>query len=237
MKTLLVMSGKGGVGKTTLSTNIAQQLAKTENQVGILDADIHGPNVLELLGVKNPEIFSENNKLIPIKVNNNLKAVSIAALIEESAATIWRGPMKHKFIKQLIEDVDWEKLDYLIVDFPPGTGDEHISAVQLLKNISGTIIISTPQNISLADVKRSIDFCKKMNVPIIGIIENMSGEIFGEGSVKTFCEGENINFLGTIPLDKEIATAGEEGKPFFEKEKLKKNFSKIISKILEKVKK
>ena len=230
------MSGKGGVGKTTISTNIARYLESTGYSVGIMDADLHGPNVLEMLGAKHEQMFSVNNELIPIEINENLKAASISALIDEKDATIWRGPLKHKFIKELIEDVKWGELDYLIVDFPPGTGDEHLSAAQTLKNITGVVIVSTPQSIALSDVKRSIDFCKKLNLPIIGAIENMSGLIFGEGKVEPFCKKEKIDFLGIIKLEKEIADANEKGKPFFTNIKITNTFNKIMMNILTKVK-
>jgi Mrp family chromosome partitioning ATPase len=232
MKTFLVMSGKGGVGKTTISTNIAQYLATKGSKVGIMDADIHGPNVLELLGAKHEEMFNINGKLSPIDINSNLKAISISGMTDGSQAIIWRGPMKHQFIKKMIDDVDWGEIDFLIVDFPPGTGDEHLTAVQTLKDITGAIIISTPQSISLSDVKRGLDFCRKLNVPIIGAIENMSGDVFGENRVEPFCKKEDIQFLGKIPLKKEITNFCEKGKPFFEEKDLKKNFSDIMTKIL-----
>ena len=237
MKTILVMSGKGGVGKTTIATNIAQYLAEQGNKTGLLDVDIHGPNVLKLLGIPNAEIYSQQGKMIPIQYNENLKVVSIAAIMDEALATIWRGPVKHKVIQQLIQEVHWGDLDYLILDFPPGTGDEHISAVQLLKEITGTIIISTPQSMALADVRRGIDFCKKMNVPILGAVENMSGNIFGTNKVEPFCKKEKIDFLGTISLQKEIASCEEKGKLFYKEknETIQKEFEQLMKNIISKV--
>ncbi len=209
------MSGKGGVGKTTITVNIAQALVNKNYSVGILDADIHGPNVLKLLGFQGLKMEFRENKIIPFSVSPKLKIASISGFTDDNTAVIWRGPMKHNAIKQLSIDADWGTLNYLLVDFPPGTGDEHISAAQLMKNVEGAILISTPQQVSIMDVVRSIDFCKKMNITILGIVENMSGGIFGEGTVKNICKENNVPFLGVLPLCKEVVLSGEEGKSFF----------------------
>ncbi len=232
-KTLLVMSGKGGVGKTTIAVNIAYKLSKEGNSVGILDADIHGPNVLKILGSKGT--FSiEDKKIMPIKVQD-IKVVSMAGIIDEESAVIWRGPMKHNALKQFIQDVEWGDLDYLIVDFPPGTGDELLSAAQLLKDISGAVIVSTPQSVSLLDMMRSVDFCKKMNIPIIGLIENMSGNIFGKGTVKEICSKNNLQYLGSLPLSEKAVRSSEEGKSFmnYDDKELIDSFENIIKNIKE----
>jgi len=238
-KTLLVLSGKGGVGKSTVVVNLSSLLAEKGNMVGVLDADIHGPNVLELLHLSGRRIESENGKIKPIEAGPNLRVASIAGFIDDDSAVIWRGPMKHKAIKQLIEDVNWGKLDYLVVDFPPGTGDEHISAAQLLKDISGAVIVTTPQHVSMLDMKRAVDFCRKMNIRIIGIIENMSGGVFGHGTVEQFCKTSGLNFLGSLSLSSEIVMSGEEGKPFYiyNNKKLNEEFNSIAENILHGIRK
>lgn len=236
-KTLLVMSGKGGVGKTTIAVNISYFLSNKGKVVGILDADIHGPNVLKLTGTNKEKMGVQNGKMIPIYINPSLKAASIAGLIDDNSAVIWRGPMKHKALKQFIEDVNWGNIDYLIVDFPPGTGDELISVVQLLKDVSGLIIVSTPQEVSILDAMRAVDFSKKMNVPIIGLIENMSGEVFGGGTIKKVCKKYNLNFLGSLPLSKDVVLSSDKGKPFYLYNKeLNKKFNLIIKNILKRIK-
>ncbi|MGV8163116.1 MAG: Mrp/NBP35 family ATP-binding protein [Candidatus Nanoarchaeia archaeon] len=232
-KTILVMSGKGGVGKTTIAVNIAYSLFNKGSTVGILDVDIHGPNVLKLLGVQGSKIEIREDIIIPISIYPKFKVASVAGFVDDDLAVIWRGPMKHAAIKQLVEDVDWGELDYLVVDFPPGTGDEHISAAQLIKDVAGAVILSTPQQVSILDVMRSVDFCKKMKIPIIGLMENMSGGIFGEGTVKEVCIKNNLNYLGSLPLCVEVVKSGEEGKPFSEyaNEELKRQFESLISNI------
>jgi len=234
-KTILIMSGKGGVGKTTLAINISQALVNAGYAVGILDADIHGPNVLKLLGYSELKMEMIENRIIPLSISPKFKIASIAGFTEDNSAIIWRGPMKHTAIKQLALDVDWGELDYLIVDFPPGTGDEHISAAQLIKDIAGAVVVSTPQQVAIMDVMRSVDFCKQMKIPIIGLIENMSGGLFGEGTVEKVCKNNGLTFLGTLPLCVEIVKSGEEGKPFLEydNEDLNNKFKLIIGKILE----
>lgn len=154
------------------------------------------------MGENSKKMGIQKNKLIPVFIPPSLKIASIGGLANGDSAVIWRGPLKHKALKQFIEDVNWGKLDYLIVDFPPGTGDELISVVQLLGNVFGAVIVSTPQQVSILDMKKAIEFCKKMNVPILGLIENMSGNIFGKGTIKTLCKNEQLNFLGSISLKK-----------------------------------
>jgi len=238
-KTILVMSGKGGVGKTTIAINLAHFLFDKGKSIGILDADIHGPNVFKLLGYSGLKMEMREDKIVPLSINPNFKIASIAGFTDDDSAVIWRGPMKHNAIKQLALDVEWGDLDYLVVDFPPGTGDEHISAAQLIKDIVGAIIISTPQQVSIMDVMRSVDFCKKMNLPIIGLIENMSEGIFGKGTVEKVCKKNNLNFLGALPLCAEIVKSGEEGKPFSEynNKELNNKFRLIIENVLRGVKK
>lgn len=236
-KTILVMSGKGGVGKTTISVNLSYFLYKKKFNVGLLDVDIHGPNVLKMLGQNNVSLKIKDDKLQPFIFDSNFKIASIAGFIDDDSAIIWRGPKKHSAIKQLSHDVNWGKLNYLIVDFPPGSGDEHISATQLLSDIYGAIIVSTPQKVSLMDMDRSIDFCEKMNIPIIGAIENMSGGIFGSDSVKPRCDKKMIDFLGKINLSETITNSSETGESFLEKEnsKLNQNFKNIVDNIIKKI--
>ena len=173
-------------------------------------------------------------RIAPIVLDPRLKVASIAGIVEDGSAIIWRGPMKHSAIKQLANDVEWGELDYLVVDFPPGTGDEHISASQLIKGIAGAIIVSTPQQVSLMDAMRSVDFCNRMGIPVIGMVENMSGGIFGGGTVERLCRNKNLNFLGALPLCRVIVQSGEEGKPFSEYKNagLDRAFGAIMEKIL-----
>ena len=229
----LVMSGKGGVGKTTVAVNLAYALAQKNFKTGLLDVDIHGPNAPKMLNLEDEQVFMEDEKMVPIKVNDNLKVMSIAFLSKKESAVIWRGPMKHNIIRQFIEDVGWGELDYLIIDFPPGTGDEAISISQLLKDITGSIIVSTPQQVALLDVIKSIDFSRKVSIPVIGLIENMAGEVFGKGSVRDLADKEKINFLGSLKLDRKIMESGDKGKPFVIDKSL--NATKLFNDIVEKI--
>jgi ATP-binding protein involved in chromosome partitioning len=232
---LLVMSGKGGVGKTTIAVNLAYALASKGLHVGLLDVDIHGPNVPKMLDLENKRLASINNKILPIKVNDYLSVMSMAFLLQDKEdSVIWRGPMKHNVIKQFVEDVEWGELDYLIIDFPPGTGDEAISVFQILKNITGSIIVSTPQQVSLLDVTKSIDFSRKVNIPIVGLIENMAGEVFGKGSVKSLADSKGISFLGSLELSNEISKSGDSGKPFviYSAVNITKSFEEITENVI-----
>jgi len=229
------MSGKGGVGKTTIAVNLAYALASKKNKVGLLDVDIHGPNVPKMLNIEDKKIISIKNKILPIKVNDHLSVMSMAFLLQNKEdSVIWRGPMKHNIIKQFVEDVEWGDLDYLIIDFPPGTGDEAITISQILKNITGSIIVSTPQKVSLLDVTKSIDFSRKVKIPIIGLIENMAGDIFGKGDVKNLADSKELSFLGSLELSNEVPKSGDSGKPFVIDPNLNttKSFEKIIEKII-----
>lgn len=211
MKKIYVMSGKGGVGKTTIAANIARYLSK-ESKVGLLDADIHGPNADLMLGVKGNLMYGEDNKIMPFTVNNNLSMVSVGFITGREDAVLWRGPLKHNTIKQFIEDVSWPELEWMIVDLPPGTGDECMSAVQLLgKDDAFAVIVSTPQKVSIADSLRAIDFCNQMELKIGGMIENMSGTIFGSGEIEKICKEKSIEFLGQIEMSADIAKSNEEG--------------------------
>ncbi len=224
------MGGKGGVGKTTIAVNLAYALSKKGFRVGLLDVDIHGPNVPKMLNLEDRELMSKENKIMPVKFSDNLSVVSMAFLLKRTDAVIWRGPMKHNVIKQFLEGVMWSNLDYLVIDFPPGTGDEAISVSQLLKDITGSIIVASPQKVALLDTVKAIDFSKKVNIPIMGLIENMSGEIFGEGGVEDTAKETNIQFLGRLGLDAGIRESGDKGIPFVISNPM--HFNTIVEKIV-----
>ena len=173
---IIVLSGKGGVGKSTVSANLAFALSKKGLSVGLLDSDLHGPSIPKMLGIEEKKAIPNGEGINPVLVNSNLKVMSTAFLLsEKDTPIIWRGPLKMGVIKQFLGDVNWGKLDYLIIDLPPGTGDEPLSISQLIPDNDGAIIVTTPQDVALVSVRKSINFVKKMNYPIIGIIENMSG--------------------------------------------------------------
>ena len=171
----IVMSGKGGVGKTSVSVNLAMGLAGKGYKVGIMDVDLHGPDVPRMLGLKGMLTLNQNQKLIPMSYSENLQAVSVESLTQnKDDAIIWRGPLKHSAIRQFIADVEWGELDFLIIDSPPGTGDEPLTVAQTIKDAKA-IIVTTPQEVALADIRKSINFCKTVKMEIFGLIENMSG--------------------------------------------------------------
>ena len=223
---LIVMSGKGGVGKTSVSVNLAIALAKKGYQVGIMDVDLHGPDVPRMLGLKGEVAASKDMpKLTPMSYSDNLKAISMECFMpNKDDAVIWRGPLKHSAINQFITDIDWGELDFLIVDSPPGTGDEPLSVIQILKKISGVIIVSTPQELAYLDVRKAINFAKKLEIPILGIVENMTEivcphcgqriELFKAGSGEKALKDFNIDLLGRIPFDVQVVQSGDTGKPF-----------------------
>jgi len=218
----IIMSGKGGVGKTSVSVNLAMALAKKGYKVGIMDVDIHGPDVPRMLGIEK-EMLSVNadRKLVPLKYSENLCAVSIESLsVSKDDAIIWRGPVKHSAIRQFIADVEWGELDFLIIDSPPGTGDEPLSVAQVVTD-ARAIIVTTPQEVSLADVRKSINFCKTVQMEIFGLIENMSGfacphcgeaiDMFGTGGGEKTAADFGIHFLGRIPFDPKVVACGDSG--------------------------
>ena len=174
---IIVLSGKGGVGKSTVAVNIAVSLSQRGLKVGLLDIDIHGPSIPKLLGIEDEKLYgSELGKLMPIVYGESMKVISIGFLVGKTDdAVIWRGPLKYGAIMQFLKDVSWGELDYLIIDSPPGTGDEPLSVCQLIENPDGAIVVTTPQDLAVIDVRKSITFCNKLNMPILGVIENMNG--------------------------------------------------------------
>lgn len=224
---ILVMSGKGGVGKSTVATNIAMGLAKRGYQVGLIDVDLHGPDICRMLDLKE-KLFTEKQEkpkqLPPMKYDDNLKVISLEYLMENrDEAIIWRGPLKIQAIRQFIGDIDWGKLDYLVIDAPPGTGDEPLSVAQTIKDVNA-LIVTTPQEVALADVRKSISFCRHLKINILGIVENMSGficphcskpvDIFGTGGGKKVALEYTLRFLGRVPMDPQVVMGGDSGKPY-----------------------
>lgn len=222
----LVMSGKGGVGKTSVSVNMAMALAAKGFQVGLMDVDIHGPDVPRMLGLEGMLDLNGNRKLIPIQYSDKLAAVSLESLIpNKDDAIIWRGPMKHNIIRQFVADVEWGDLDFLIIDSPPGTGDEPLTVAQTISDAKA-IIVTTPQEIALADVRKSINFCKTVGMEIFGIVENMSGftcphcgdtiDLFGAGGGEKTAHAFGVPFLGKIPFDPNVVNCGDTGNSYQE---------------------
>ena len=222
---VLVLSGKGGVGKSTVSVNLAFALSNHGYRVGLLDLDIHGPNIPKMLGIEGHRLTSLGNKIEPVRITGTLSVISMAFLLPDtSTPVIWRGPMKMTAIQQFLEDVDWGPLDYLVVDLPPGTGDEALTIAQLAPNVRGAVIVTTPQDVSTMDSRKAIQFVRKLEINVIGVIENMSGlicphcgeeiDLFGKGGGMKIAEEMNVPFLGSIPLDPEMRKAGDAGTPF-----------------------
>ncbi len=239
---LVVMSGKGGVGKSTVSANLAASLAKeTKSKVGLLDADLHGPNIPKILGLEDGRLGGNEESIDPIELGN-LKVMSIGfTLPSKDSPVVWRGPLKMKAIKQFLNDVNWGELEYLIIDLPPGTGDEPLSIAQQLNDIDGSIVVTTPQDLSLLDSRKAVNFSKKLDLSVLGIVENMSGfvcphcgektEIFKSGGGEKAAKELDEEFLGNIPLDQRIVETGDEGVPFVEaypESDASKSFAKIV---------
>lgn len=224
---LIVMSGKGGVGKTSTCVNLAISLARLGAKVGLVDVDLHGPDVPRMLGFKGVMDLNGQNKLEPMRYNDNLAAVSIESLTQDKdSAIIWRGPVKHSVIQQFIGQVAWGDLDFLLIDAPPGTGDEPLTVAQTVKDAQA-IIVTTPQEVALADVRKSINFCKTVKMKVYGLIENMSGyicphcnnvlDLFGSGGGEKTAQTMGIEFLGKVPFDPQMVTCGDDGVAFQDK--------------------
>jgi Mrp family chromosome partitioning ATPase len=220
---ILVMSGKGGVGKSSTAVNLALALAIQEQAVGLLDIDIHGPSIPKMLGVARAVTLMDGESLLPVNAFG-LKVMSLGLMLENpDDAVIWRGAMKHGVIRQMLGEVAWGYLDYLVVDCPPGTGDEPLTIAQTLGAGARAVIVTTPQDVAILDVRKSIDFCRQLNIPILGIVENMSGfacpgcgqvhHIFKEGGGVNLAAETGVPFLGAIPLDPTLVAAGDSGTP------------------------
>ncbi len=221
---ILVLSGKGGVGKSTVSVNLAFALANHGKKVGLLDLDFHGPNIPKMLGIEDTRAVVYATAIEPVHVTENLAVMSMSFLLKDTTTpVIWRGPMKMSAIKQFLAEVNWGSLDYLVVDLPPGTGDEALTIAQLAPNVKGAVIVTTPQDVAVMDAIKAAKFIEKIEVPVIGVIENMSGmicphcgetiDIFSKGGGKKAAEDLGVPYLGAIPLDPEMVKAGDEGRP------------------------
>jgi ATP-binding protein involved in chromosome partitioning len=243
---LLVFSGKGGVGKSTVAANLGLALSERRLKVGLIDVDIHGPNLAKMLGADDKRLEpSGENKIVPAMVTKNLSVVSVSFFLQEKDnPVIWRGPLKMKLIQQFLGDVVWGDLDWLIIDSPPGTGDEPLSVAQLIP-ATGAIIVTTPQEVSLMDSRKAVNFARVLKLRIYGIIENMSGmkcphcgktiDLFKTGGGEKTAKALGVPFLGRIPMDPEIVKLADEGKPFVTHSPdstAAKAFNEIIDRIL-----
>ena len=210
---IAVTSGKGGVGKTTCAVNLALALAQTGAKVGVLDADVYGPNVPVMLGVsgQRPGGAADGKTIVPIPAHG-VKVISVGNLVEDGQPVMWRGPMLHRALQQFLQEVLWEDLDYLLVDMPPGTGDAQISLSQLVP-LTGAVVVTMPQEVSLTDVRRAIGMCQQVKTPVLGVIENMSGDIFGTGGGMKTAQTYEVPYLGSIPLEPSVRSGGDEGLP------------------------
>ncbi len=222
---IAVASGKGGVGKSTLSANIAVALHEAGARVGLLDADIYGPSVPTLLNLKGHRLEGDEGKILPAD-RDGLKVVSIGFMLEDDSPVIWRGPLLMKALEQFLHGTSWGELDYLVIDLPPGTGDVQLSLVQMTP-VAGAIVVTTPQDLALIDVKKAVRMFEKVGVPILGVIENMSwficpscsarSEIFGHGGAAETCRAMGLRFLGEVPLQVELREASDAGEPLVQR--------------------
>ena len=224
---ILVLSGKGGVGKSTVAANTAFALARAGKEVGLLDIDIHGPSIPKLLHLEGKVVGVKGDTIIPVTVGKRLKVMSIGFLLpNEDMAVIWRGPRKYGLIQQFLADVKWGDLDVLVVDSPPGTGDEPLGVIQLIGRVDGAVIVTTPQDVAITDVRKCLTFCRQLEVPVLGVVENMSGfvcpkcgerfNIFKTGGGQRMAKEMGVPFLGIIPIDPEIVASCDSGVPYLE---------------------
>ena len=223
---ILVLSGKGGVGKSTVAANLAMSLALAGKKVGLLDVDLHGPSIPRMLGLEARRLGADaRGGIAPIHLTENLAVVSIGLLLESAKdPVIWRGPLKYNVIRQFLKDVAWGRLDCLVVDSPPGTGDEPLSVAQMVGEGAIAALVTTPQDVAVSDVRRCASFCKSLSLRVAGIVENMSGlvcphcggriDLFKAGGGRKLAEEMGVPFLGAIPLDPRIAASGDSGRPF-----------------------
>lgn len=225
---ILVLSGKGGVGKSTVASNLAVALAAAGKRTGLLDVDVHGPSIPKLLGLEGRAMDFNGEALLPIALSSGLKVASLGFLLKSARdAVIWRGPMKYKAIRELLGGVDWGNLDVLVVDCPPGTGDEPLAVAQMVGRPASALVVTTPQQVAIADVRRSIAFCQQVGLPVLGLVENMSGyacprcgeatALFKTGGGQQLAGEMSVPFLGSIPIDPQIVDSGDGGTPFVER--------------------
>ena len=247
---IVILSGKGGVGKTTVAINLATSLAWQGHTIGILDADIHGPDVPKMLGLEGARMVGGDKGLEPVIGPLNILTVSMEFLLQSAdTPVIWRGPLKMRVISEFLSKVNWGSLDYLIIDLPPGTGDESLSIMQLLPDLDGVIIVTTPQEVALLDSRKAASMVRQMNVPILGLIENMSGfhcphcgevtNIFGKGGGKNAAKELNLFFLGDLPFDHRVMLLSDEGKPFIvteSKTPVAQAFQKAVERLITRIK-
>jgi ATP-binding protein involved in chromosome partitioning len=243
---IVVLSGKGGVGKSTVAVNLASALALEGKLVGLLDVDLHGPTVPQLLGLQGRRAEVAGDVLLPMEIGENLKVMSIGFLLgEEDGAVVWRGPMKAVAIEQFLGDVEWGELDYLIIDSPPGTGDEPLAVCQAIGKMDGAIVVTTPQETALSNVRRSVKFCSLLDLKVLGVIENMAGfvcphcgqvtDIFSRGGGEAMAAKAGLPLLASIPLDPMIVESGDTGRPYvyhYSKSPAAQEFAKAIVPIL-----
>lgn len=234
---IIVLSGKGGVGKSTVAVNTAWALADKGHKTGILDIDIHGPNIAKMFGIEGCRLKGSEHCITPCQVAPDLTAMSIALMNKDpDTPIVWRGPLKTAAIKQFISDVDWGSLDYLVIDAPPGTGDEALSACGFLKKVTAAVIVTTPQDVAILDSRKTVQFARKLGIPVAGIIENMSGfvcahcgkttDLFKRGGGEEAAQSLDVPFLGRIPIEPAIVTNGDNGTPFV---RVKDNTTAVIS--------
>ena len=241
---IAVISGKGGVGKSTVTVNLAVAFAEKGFKVGVLDADIHGPSVPKLLGLEGQRVRYGPPGAFPVEGPLGIRVMSIDFFLPEKAPTIWRGPLKMRAIRQFLVDIVWGELDFLLIDLPPGTGDEPLSVAQLLPDIDGVVIVTMPTGLSSSVVRKAITFAERLNMPVIGVVENMSGfvcphcgwktEIFESGGGKKMAEEMGVAFLGSIPIDPKIGVDSDKGEPFIIAQKnsaAAKAFMEIVDKV------
>ncbi|NIA13223.1 MAG: P-loop NTPase [Nitrospiraceae bacterium] len=242
---ILVLSGKGGVGKSTVAVNLAISLALSGKRVGLMDADVHGPSVPRMLGVEGHPVEIVDNAIIPVRAGS-ISVMSVGFLLrDQDDAVIWRGPMKAGVIQQFLKDVEWGDLDCLVIDSPPGTGDEPLSVCQFLENPDGAVIVTTPQAVATSDVRKSLNFCRQLQLPVLGVIENMSGfvcpkcgevtQIFQSGGGETMAEEMHVPFLGRIPIDPLVGIACDDGAPYVKRHpesEIAKSFAGIGARLI-----
>jgi ATP-binding protein involved in chromosome partitioning len=244
---ILVLSGKGGVGKSTVAANLGVALARTGRKVGLLDADLHGPSIPKILGLDGRHLQAgQGNAIEPVQLMDNLSVVSIGLLLRSAFdAVIWRGPMKHNAIQHFLTNVAWGDLDFLVIDSPPGTGDEPLTVAQLVGDGAWAVIVTTPQDVAVADVRRCVSFCRSLSLRIAGIVENMSGlvcphcgkqvDLFKVGGGQNLATEMGLPYLGRIPIDPQIVISGDAGQPFvqhFAHSPAAEAFARIVGSIL-----